>query len=290
MDTILVTGATGQQGGAVARALLAEGRPVRAMTRHPEGEAARALAELGATVVRGDLDDPESLRAALDGVWGVFALQNTWEAGVEREEAQGKRMARLARESGVRHYVYASVGSAHRETGIPHFDNKARVEDVVRSLDFPSWVILRPVFFMENLTSPWFAPAIADGHLALGISPDTPLQMVAVEDIGRYGLMAFERADELSGRAIDFAGDSLTPVEAARILSDVLGRRITHFQVPLDEVRKASEDFAAMLAWFEEVGYDADIEGNAREFGIRPTSFAAWAKSADWSAAQPAAV
>lgn len=281
-DAVLVTGATGQQGGATARELLAAGYAVHAMTRHPERDAATALADAGATLVQGDLDDEASLRAALAGKWGVFALQNTWEAGVEQEEVQGKRMARIAREVGVQHYVYASVGSAHRETGIPHFDNKSRVEDVVRDLDFPSWVILRPVFFMENLTSPWFKPAIDDGTLALGMGADTPLQMVAVRDIGRYGKLAFERHDEVNGRAIDFAGDELTPKEIAAVLSEAAGREITHFQVPLDQVRASSEEFAIMLEWFEKVGYDADIEGNVERYGIRPTRFAEWAATVDW--------
>ena len=102
----------------------------------------------------GDLDDEASLRKALAGAWGVFAVQNTWEAGVEKEEEQGKRQARLAREAGVQHYVYSSVGSAHKNTGIPHFDNKWRIEETVRGLNFPSHVVLRPVFFMENLLAP----------------------------------------------------------------------------------------------------------------------------------------
>lgn len=281
-DSILVTGATGQQGGATARALLAGGHQVYAMTRTPDSDAARALAEAGAHLVQADLDDEASLRAALEGKWGVFALQNTWEAGVEREEEQGKRIARLAREAGVRHYVYASVGSAHRDTGIPHFDNKARVEEVVRDLGFPSWVILRPVFFMENLASPWFKPYIDEGTLALGMSGDRKLQMVAVRDIGEYGRMAFERHEELNGREIDFAGDALTPVETAARLSEATGREVTHFQVPLEEVRKGSEDFALMLEWFDAVGYDADIEGNTERYGIRPTPFDEWAATVAW--------
>jgi uncharacterized protein YbjT (DUF2867 family) len=281
-DAILVTGATGQQGGATARELLAEGHAVHAMTRHPEGEAAKALAAAGATIVKGDLDDEASLRAALAGKWGAFAVQNTWEAGVEGEEEQGKRFARTAHAAGVKHYVYASVGSADRDTGIPHFDNKDRVEEVVRGLGFPSWVILRPVFFMENLASPWFKPAIDDGTLALGMGGDTPLQMVAVEDIGKYGRLAFDDHAALNGQAIDFAGDSLTPKEIAALLSEATGRAIEHYAVPLDEVRKSSEEFAIMLDWFERVGYDADIEGNAERYGIRPTPFSEWAKTVAW--------
>ena len=150
LGPILVTGATGQQGGAVARHLLLGDHKVRAMTRKPDGDAAKALKKLGAEVLAGDLDDESSLTRALSGVWGVFGVQNTWEAGVEKEEAQGKRLADAARAAGVQHYVYTSVGSAHRKTGIPHFDNKWRVEEHIRAKRFPSFAILRPVFFMEN--------------------------------------------------------------------------------------------------------------------------------------------
>lgn len=279
---VLVTGATGNQGGAIARELLAAGWKVRAMTRKPEGAAAGALAGLGAEVVQGDLDDEASLRRALEGAWGTVAVQNTWEAGVEREEEQGKRFARVAREAGVEHYVYQSVGSAQRNTGIPHFDNKWRVEETIRSLGFPSWVVIRPVFFMENLQSPWFKPYIDQGVLAFGMKPETKLQSVAVVDIGKYGLQAFERAAELNGRGIDIAGDELTAPEMAQVLSDVSGRPITFQQVPLEEVRKGSEEYAIMLDWFDRVGYDADIDGNAREFGIAPTRFRDWAARQSW--------
>lgn len=289
-DLILVTGATGQQGGATARELLAAGHKVRAMTRNPSSIAARALAALGAEVVKGDLNDQASLEPALAGAWGVFAVQNTWEAGVEQEEVQGKRIAAAALRAGVQHYVYASVGSAHRTTGVPHFDNKARVEETVRSLGFPSFVILRPVFFMENFLSPGFKPGIDAGNLAVGMSPSVPLQMIAVADIGKYGRAAFERQAELDGEGIDIAGDSLTMPEVAAVISRVAGRAVAHFQVPIEEVRKYSEDLALMFEWFDRVGYDADIGANAARFGIEPTGFAEWAAAADWSVAKKTAV
>ena len=153
--TILITGVTGNQGGAVAQALRGTGFHLRGLTRKPDSERAAALARHGVDVVKGDLDDEATLRRALAGAWGVFGVQNTGEAGVEREEAQGKRLATLAREAGVEHYVYTSVGSAHKRTGVPHFDSKWRIEETVRGLRFPSHVILRPVFFMENLLSPY---------------------------------------------------------------------------------------------------------------------------------------
>jgi len=280
---ILVTGATGQQGGAVARELLARKYTVRAMTRTPDSDGAKALARQGAEIVKGDLNDAESLRRTLAGAWGVFAVQNTWEAGVEGEEAQGKRIAELARKAGIQHYVYTSVGSAHRKTGIPHFDNKWRVEETVRGLGFPSHVILRPVFFMDNFLSPWFRPGIDQGRLMIGLKPTTPLQMIAVKDIGKYGLLAFDKAEELNRREIDLAGDAHTMPQAAQILSKAAGRTITFQPVPLAEVRKAGEDYALMLEWFDRVGYDADIPGNAKRYGIKPTTLAEWAASVGWS-------
>jgi uncharacterized protein YbjT (DUF2867 family) len=281
-SVILVTGSTGQQGGAVARELLAAGHKVRAMTRKPDSESAAKLVALGAEVVQGDLDDASSLQRAVEGAWGVFAVQNTWEAGVDGEEEQGKRIAEISREQGVQHFVYTSVGSAHRETGIPHFDNKWRVEETVRSVGFPSHTILRPVFFMENLVSPWFKPYIDEGNLAIGIKPDTSLQMVAVADIGKYGRTAFEKHEQLNGRAIDFAGDEMTMPEAAKIIGQASGKQVGFLQVPIEQVREFSEDFALMLEWFDRVGYEADIAGNAKEFGIAPTRFQEWTSEVAW--------
>jgi uncharacterized protein YbjT (DUF2867 family) len=273
-NKILVTGATGKQGGAVAHQLLAKGYPVRAMTRKPDDAPAKALAAKGAEIVKGDLDDAASLDRALTGIWGIWAVQNTWEAGVEREEEQGKRLAKAAKEKGVQHYVYTSVGSAHRKTGIPHFENKWRIEETVRGLKFPSHVILRPVYFMENLLSPW---TLNGDKLMVALKPETSLQMIAVEDIGKYGLLAFEQAEKLKGQEIDLAGDSVTFPQAAEILSKALGKTITFQPVPIEAVRKNSEDMAIMLEWFDRVGYDADIAGNAKKFGIPPTTLKDWA-------------
>jgi len=271
---ILITGVTGQQGGAVAAALAGSDFALQGMTRKPDSPAALALKSKGVTIVKGDLEDAASLKKALAGVWGVFAVQNTWEAGVEKEEEQGKRIATLAREAGVQHFVYSSVGSAHRATGIPHFDNKWRVEEVVRALSFPSQVILRPVFFMENVVSPWF---LNGDTIYSALQPDTMLQMIAVRDIGFYGARAFTDAAGLNGRAIDLAGDALTMTAAAQALSAGFGRAINYVQIPIAEVRKNSEDFALMLEWFERVGYEADIPALEREFGFTSTKFAAWA-------------
>jgi uncharacterized protein YbjT (DUF2867 family) len=273
--TILITGVTGQQGGAVAQALHGTGFRLRGLTRKPDGERAAALVRNGVEIIKGDLDDEATLRRALVGVWGVFGVQNSLEAGVEREEAQGKRLATLAREAGVQHYVYTSVGSAHKRTGIPHFDNKWRIEETVRSLRFPSHVILRPVFFMENLLAPF---SLQGSTLAWALGPSTKLQMIAVDDIGWFGARAFTEATALNRREIDLAGDVQTMSEAAEILTDALGRPIAFAQTPIEQVRQYSKETASMLEWFERVGYSADIAGLEREFGRTLMKLPDWAR------------
>jgi uncharacterized protein YbjT (DUF2867 family) len=232
------------------------------------------LRALGAEVVHAELDDETSLRKALDGAWGAYAVQNTWTAGVEGEEAQGHRFAQAAKAAGVQHIVYASVASADRATGIPHFENKFRVENTIRGLGFPSYSIVRPVFFMENLPSPWF---LNGDKLVSALDPATVLQMIAVRDIGRYGALAFTDP-RFRNLEIDIAGDAVTLPQAAHTLSQALGRPIEYMRIPISEIRKNSEDFALMLEWFDRVGYDADIAGNAREYGVRPTTLAEWAQ------------
>jgi uncharacterized protein YbjT (DUF2867 family) len=274
--TILVTGATGRQGGAVSRHLLDKGFALRAMTRSPDADAANRLRDWGIEIVEGDFDDAGSLQRALTGVWGVFAVHNTWEAGVQREEMQGKRFATLAREVGVQHYVYSSVGSAHRKTGIPHFDNKWRIEQTVRTLEFRSHVILRPVFFMENLVSAVFLQGDA---LVSTLAPDTELQMVAVDDIGKLGALAFVESERMNGLAVDIAGDAATMPRAAQVLGRALGKDLEVRRIPLEVVREQSEDMALMLEWFDRVGYDVDIRALERGHGIDLTRLEDWARS-----------
>jgi uncharacterized protein YbjT (DUF2867 family) len=275
--TILITGATGKQGGATIRHLVKRGGfKLRAMTRKPDSDAAKAVAALGAEVVAGDLNDAASLERAVKGAWGVFAVQNTWEAGVEGEEEQGKRIAKIAKDAGVQHYVYTSVGSAERRTGIPHFDNKLRVEETIKKLGFPSHVILRPVFFMENLPSPWF---LNGDKLVTALKPETKLQMVAVEDIGKFSAAAFAEADKFKGAEIEYAGDAVTMPEAAAAVSELTGKKVTYQQIPIEAVRANSDDFARMLEWFDAVGYGADIPSLESRWGIRPMTLKQWVRA-----------
>jgi uncharacterized protein YbjT (DUF2867 family) len=273
--TILITGVTGNQGSAVAQALQGSGFHLRGLTRTPGSERAAVLARNGVEVVKGDLDDEASLRRVLAGAWGVFGVQNSLGVGVEREEEQGKRLATLAREVGVQNYVYTSVGSANKRTGVPHFDNKWRIEETVRDLRFPSHVILRPVFFMENLLAPF---SLQGSTLAWALEPGTQLQMIAVDDIGWFGARAFTDAAALNRREIDIAGDARTMPGVAEVLTEALGRPIEFAQMPIEQVRQYSNDTALMLQWFERVGYSADIAGLEREFGRVLTKLPDWAR------------
>ena len=276
---ILVIGATGQQGGAVARALLAKGQKVRVMTRHLEKAA--SLAQAGAEIVQGDLTNQVNLQMALRGVHGVFAMSTPFEAGMEAEVRQGIMLADAAKQAGIAHYVYTSVGSAHRKTGIPHFDSKWTVEQHIRQIGLPV-TILRPVWFMENFTT--FAKPSAEGALMLPMKPARKLAMVALKDIGEFGAAAFLRPNDFLGQAIDLAGDDLTIPETAALLTKAMGRPIRFQEFQMDQAEAAmGHDFATMFRWFNEVGYAINIPGLKQQFGIPLTTFAEWMKTMDWA-------
>ena len=261
--TILVSGATGQQGGAVARHLLDAGFPVRALTRNPDQGAAQALADRGAEVVEGSFDDRASLDRALEGAYGAYSIQ-TFTEGVEKEIRQGKAFAEAAKDARVKHFVYSSVGGAERNTGIPHFESKWQVEEHIRSLGLPA-TILRPAFFMENWGL-FSRDAIRAGQLPQPLSPGTSLQQIATDDIGAFAALAFSNPDDWTGPAVELAGDELTMSEIAESFSRVLGRKVEYVQVPWEAFEEqAGEEMTVMNRWFESDGYQANIEALRRE-------------------------
>ena len=254
---ILVTGATGKQGGAVLRHLREKGFPVRALTRDPDKPEARALIGHGTEAVRGDLDDRTSLARALDGVYGVYSVQSRTEKGIEGEIRQGIALADAARSENVSHLVYSSVGSADQHTGVPHFDSKFQIEEHIRKLGLP-YTIIRPVFFMEN----WLGmrAGIESGTLTLPLKPDTRLQMIAVDDIGAFVAMAFEFPGRWQGHALDIAGDELSMNQVTQALSRLFGEDLKYVQAPWDKFeQQAGHEMMLMFKWFEDVGYHADI-------------------------------
>jgi uncharacterized protein YbjT (DUF2867 family) len=271
---VLVTGATGNQGGSVARELLGAGVPVRALVRDPDKPTARELEASGAELVRGDMDDRGSLDAALDGATRVFAVQNFWEAGAEGEVRQGKALADAAAAADVQHFVYTSVGAADRDSGVSHFDTKWQIEQHIESLGLPA-TVLRPVFLMENFTSPIYRGALGNGVLPLAVSPDTEIQMVASRDIGVFARVAFERPDEFVGQALEIAGDVNTPTEAAAAFADVLGRDVNHVRVPIERLNEMNPHVGEMFEWYEREGYRADLPA-LREIHPEPMTLRDW--------------
>lgn len=258
--TILVIGATGAQGGSALRHLKADGWNVKAFVRDPEKPTAKALAEQGIELVQGNMNDVASLEAAMQGAYGVFSIQQFWETGFDMEVQQGKNVADAVKAAGVKHLVYNSVDGAERKSGIPHFDTKGIIEEYISSLSIPA-TIIRPVFFMENFTT-WFRPQEGeDGSLSfmMGLPPERTLQLIASDDIGAFVSIAFNNPDKYIGKSFAIAGDEITMVQAAEVLSTKLGKPVQFISLPIDALRAHSEEMAIMFDWFNIHGYIADI-------------------------------
>jgi uncharacterized protein YbjT (DUF2867 family) len=283
---IVVTGSTGQQGGATANHLIARGWKVRALTRDVSKPAAQALAAAGAEVVRADNDDRASLERAMQGAYGAFSVQNFWlpGVGVEGEVRQGKNIADAARAAGIEHFIYSSVGAAHRGMGQAHFDSKWEIEQYVQSLGMP-FTILRPVAFMDNYN--WQRAAITNGTFTgWGLRPDKGVQLIAADDIGAFAELVFSNPQEYLGKTIELAGDELTEPEIVASLARVIGRPVQLAQRSLPEGAAPSAEQIAMFRFFNGQGYDADIPALRQVYpGLR--TFEQWLRANGWEDAQP---
>jgi uncharacterized protein YbjT (DUF2867 family) len=283
--TILVLGGTGRQGGAVARQLLRRGWTVHALVRDPQTLAARALAEAGAVLVRGDLDDGASLRAAMTGIHGVFSVQSfRTPGGVAAEERQGKAVADAAADAGVAQLVYSSVGGAERASGIPHFESKWNIEQYIQKLGLPA-TVLRPTMFNDVFHE--IGPRPVNGHLVLGLwlRPEVPVQLIATTDIGAFAADAFDDPDTWIGRQVEIAGDELTGPQMAEAFERVSGIPTRYEQQDIERLRAVREDLAIMFDWFDREGYRADLTELRR---LRPDliNLETWLYT-DWTAPQP---
>lgn len=279
--TILVTGATGQQGSAVVRHLLKSGWPVRALTRDKTADKAKALAQAGVEVVEGTLDEIASVQRALQGVYGVFGMQPPAMNGysTELELIHGKRLGDLAAEAGVQHFVYSSAGGADRNSPLPHVDSKWQIEQHLRRLSLPL-TVLYPVFFMENLN--WNRPQIADGTFAIALKPETRLQLIASEDIGAFAALAFNNPDTYIGASLEIAGDERNMVEMAAIFSSVLGKPVTFVEVSLEQLAHFAPDMVEMMREFQLKTNQADIN-DLRERHPDLMSLEQWLVRTGWN-------
>ena len=280
---ILVTGATGQQGGALARLLLQKKHEVYALIRNTEPESPKAqnLRNLGAKLIKGDLDNPDSLEQATNGIDSVF-LMGTWvEVGTEGETRRGKMMVDIAKEKKIEHLVYSSVVNADKNTGIPHFESKYKVEQHIKNSGIP-YTIIGPTFFMDNLLS-YSRAGLQQGQLALPLSPSLILQQSALENIAEFFALVLERRNSFLGKRIDIASDELTGELAAKVLSDELRRKISYVQVPLEQIRQASEDLALMFQWFERIGTGVNVASLHKQYPeVNWLTFKDWVKSQNW--------
>jgi len=282
--TVLVTGATGKQGGHLVRELLDRGHSIRALTRKPESPAAAALAARGVTIVRGDFEDQGSLERAARGVDTVFAMATPFEIGDKAEIREGVNIVRAASAVGVSHLVYSSVAGADRATGIPHFDSKLEVEKEVRRSGVP-FTIIAPVFFMENFLADYMAAGLAQGSISIAVPATRRLQQIAVADIAQFTALVIERRGSFLGKRIDIASDELTLATTAAILSAVSGRHIEYTALPIDSVRQWNENLARMYDWFDRVGFDADVVGLRSLYPeVDWHRFSTWSAEQDWSA------
>ena len=289
-DLVLVTGATGTQGGATARELLAAGFPVRVLSRNPSGESAQALTRLGAEVVRGDYEDIPSLESACRGAAAVFSVQRPDSGGSDSERRHGFALIDAARKAGTRHFVHTSVCEAGKHASFPRWESgywyqkywtdKWDIEERVRSAGFERWTILKPAFMMDNYAEPKadrMFPQLRHGEILTAFPPATRLQLIAGDDVGVFARAALVEPARFDRQDIDLAAEALTMTEVAAILSRHCGKPVRAQSASPKEV-KASGQFPGWVRtqeWIGEVGYRADIAALA-QWGIPLTPFEAW--------------
>jgi uncharacterized protein YbjT (DUF2867 family) len=289
---ILVTGATGRQGGAVARALLAQGAVVRALVRDVNAAGALALRDLGATLVRGDFDDRESLRAACAGARGVFSVQtpNLQDLQGDHERRHGKNLVEAARAAGVPQFVHTSVSGAgehHRKqpgwgtpgSNVHYWESKAYTQDLVREAGFRSFTLIKPGFFMENFVRPSFLFANwVEDRLLTVLAPSTVLSLMTVQDVGAAAAAAFADPVKWNGVELELAGDRLSMREIAPILSEVLGTPIEASSLSAAEA--LAQGLLPVFVTSQERMNVVDIPArpeHARALGLATTDFRTWA-------------
>jgi uncharacterized protein YbjT (DUF2867 family) len=289
-EMVLVTGATGSQGGAAARALLAMGTPVRFLTRDPKSDAAQALVASGAQAAQGDLGDPASIAAAMHGVDAVFSVQVPDRHGGDDERRHGLAIVDAARAAGVKRFVHTSVAQAGNHTRFPgwgegrwlskYWTDKWDIEEAVRQAGFAQWTVLQPAFMMDNLARPksrYLFPHLAQGKLLSALLPETKLHFIAADDVGAFAAAALAGPSPLHGRTIPLASQALTMTEVATTLSKTLSAPVTAMHVSPQQARDSGlfAGWVTTQEWMNEVGYAVDLD-KTRSWGIALTSLDAW--------------
>ena len=277
---VAVAGATGKQGGAVAKRLLERGHAVRALTRDPSKPAAQALADAGAEVVAADLEDRAALDRALAGAAALFSVQDFLEAGVEAERRQGLNLTEAAAAAGVGHIVYSGASTMDRNTGVPHLESKWQVETRVRATD-RAWTVFRPAAFMDNWE--WDRDKILETGIVLyPLRPDTLYRQVAVADIAAMVVGALEHPEVWAGQIMPLAGDVATMEEITATLSRVTGRELRYRQMSWEQcAEEQGEELMLMYRYFDRFGMDG-VPQFLRRWHPGAVTFEAYLREAGW--------
>jgi uncharacterized protein YbjT (DUF2867 family) len=258
---VLVTGATGQQGGAVIRHLLGQGVKVRALSRDSHSAASLRLRQAGVEVVTADMNDPDSLDRALDGVNAVFAVQDFWAKGVgfEGEVQQGINLANAALKAGVSHFVQSGMAQSGNIEGIEHFESKQAICDHIKAIGLP-YTVVGTVYFMDNFLNPQRGGAMSFPTLSGSLKPKTKMHMLALDDLGAIVAHILLHRDRYLNRHIDIASDCLTVAQMKEIYERVAGKRSKQWALPAWVLRLLNKDFAKQLAWQNDQGWSFSVE------------------------------
>jgi uncharacterized protein YbjT (DUF2867 family) len=258
---VLVTGATGKQGGAVAKHLLAQGVTVRALTRNANSPRAEQLRYAGAELAVGDMNDRTALDRALQGVNAVFAVQNFWAKGVgyEGEVQQGIHLADAALQAGVSHFVQSGMAHGTHIEGIKHFESKRAICEHVKAIGLPHTVV-GTVYFMDNFIDPKRGGSMSFPTLSGTLKPSTTMHMLAVDDLGAIVAHLLTHRDHYLGQYIDIASDCLTVPEMKNIYTRVTGLQAKSWSLPAWVLRLFNKDFAKQLVWQNDPGWSFSLQ------------------------------
>ena len=274
--TIFVTGGTGNQGGAVARNLIEQGFTVKVLTRNPNSIKSENLKTMNIEVVKGDLNNADTYREYLKNVYGIFSVQ-TFENGVEKEINQGITLATLAKEFGIKHFLYSSVFGADLNTGVAHMESKFKIENHIKQIGLP-FTIIRPTSLFENFLIPQVKKGILKGKLVQAIHRNTVLQYIAAEDIGKAAAKIFQESEMYLGKTIPLATEQLSTQEVADKFSEVLNKKIEYKKLPMLVTRLfLGKNLYKMFKWMTEISsFQKEVVDLTKKEFPNPISLKTW--------------
>lgn len=274
--TIFVTGGTGNQGGAVARNLTQQGFIVKVLTRNPNSIISENLKKMNIEVIKGDLNNADTYREYLKNVYGIFSVQ-TFENGVKKEINQGITLATLAKEFGVKHFLYSSVFGANLNTGVAHMESKFKIENHIKQIGLP-FTIIRPTSLFENFLIPQVKKGILLGKLVQAIHRNTVLQYIAAEDIGKAAVKIFQESERYLDKTIQLATEQLSIQEVADKFSEVLNKKIEHKKLPVLITRLfLGKNVYKMFKWMSEISsFQKEVVDLTKKEFPNPVSLKTW--------------